>query len=79
MVLFYGIRVQCRRNKSSRSLSYLLMSFLLVTILTCGRHPGACWHLSPRRPSEWVMCRGDRRSAVRCPYVRSFVRTYVRT
>jgi len=47
--------------KSSRSLSYFLMSFLLVIILTCSRHPGVRWQLSPKRPSERIMCRGDRR------------------
>jgi len=29
--LFQQIRVQCRREKSSRSLSHLLMSFLWIT------------------------------------------------
>jgi len=29
------VRVQCRRKESSRSLSHLLMSFLLVYVLLC--------------------------------------------
>ena len=61
--VFHRICVWCRRNKSSRSLSHLLTSFLLVTILTCSRHPAARWHLSSRRQSGRVMCGRNRRSA----------------
>jgi len=29
------VRVQCRRKESSRSLSHLLMSFLIIVLLRC--------------------------------------------
>jgi len=34
--LFHRTRVRCRRNKSSRSLSHLLMSFLLLRLIMHG-------------------------------------------
>jgi len=33
-VLYFLVRVQCRRKESSRSLSYLLMSFLCLQLMS---------------------------------------------
>ena len=33
--IVFLVRVQCRRKESSRSLSHLLMSFLLLLVHTC--------------------------------------------
>jgi len=33
--IVFLVRVQCRRKESSRSLSHLLMSFLIIVLLRC--------------------------------------------
>ena len=43
--LYFLVRVQCRRNESSRSLSHLLMSFLSKVRATEIVHDNACFLL----------------------------------